>query len=335
MGGWTMRVSVLAGVAVATLTVPLSAQSPSSALNARNRTAVLDSVRSVLRRTYVDADTAALIAAHLTRRQRAGAYDSLTDRRRLAHAITSDVRSINGDKHLMLLDGPPGAAPMMGPPDENFERMVKAANYGLRKVEVLDGNIGYLEVAGFMDGPGAYDAIADALRFLARTNAVIIDVRRNGGGSGQMSHMLFSHFLDAAPRPTIRVRDRRDNTDTTLQSVTAVTGPRRTTVPLYVLTSSYSASAAEEFAFVLQHTGRATIVGARTAGAGHMNEFVDVGNGFHLSVSTTRVSHPATGAEWERVGVTPQVLVESPNALEKALELARAATSPVRPGTDR
>lgn len=329
--GRTMRL-VAVGMLCGAPGVRLVAQSPTAqppigALDERTRATVLDSVRTVLRRSYVDADTARQIIEHLTKRQRAHAYDSITDRARFASMVSADVRALNGDKHLMLMNGNRGPRAALDPSDDRLVAMAKRANYGLRKVEVLDGNIGYLEVAGFLDAPGASEAIADALRFLERTSAIIIDVRRNGGGSGEMSHMLFSHFLGETPVPTIRVRDRRDNTDTIYRSVAVVPGPRRATVPLYVLTSNFSASAAEEFAFVLQHTGRATVVGERTAGAGHMNDIVEIGNGFQFSVSTTRVSHPSTGAEWERVGVTPQVVVEAPRALEKAIELARAAVS--------
>jgi hypothetical protein len=365
---------------VATLVTAAAApaqQAPPAGLSAKARTAVLDSVRKLLRSTYVDADTGRMIAAQLSARQTAHAYDSLTIATRFASAVTGDLRSINHDKHLVLIaprpqqgaptPGDPGSGPqivmMQGPPAGGAapagppmtvpagapvpmaggggeprvvmmqgpdEASAARRNFGLRKVEVLDGNIGYLEVAGFEAAPGVDAAIGDALRLLERTDAIIIDVRRNGGGSGEMSHMLFSHFLPATPTPTIRVRDRTDGTDTILTSVANVTGPRRTTVPLYVLTSSHSASAAEEFAFVLRNKGRATIVGERTAGAGHMNQIIDVGYGFRFSVSYTRVSDPVTGAEWEQVGVTPTIATDAASALDVALQHARRSVAQAR-----
>lgn len=363
---------------------PVTAQPPAAApLTAKARAAVLDSVRAILVRTYVDADTGRQIADYLAQRQRANAYDSLSDAARFAEAVVADLRSINHDKHLGLMlqrpgmgphggagmgpgprivisggpdqpraagpvaqpgTGPlptPGASPVpamapggpvievvAGTGDDAMTQMARRANFGLRKVEILDGNIGYLEVAGFDGAPGADAAIGDALRFLERTDAIIIDVRRNGGGSGEMSHMLFSHFLGAAPVPTIRVRDRSVGEDVTLTSIAAITGPRRTSVPLYVLTSNFSASAAEEFAFVLKNHKRATIVGARTAGAGHMNQIIDVGHGFRFSVSYTRVSDPVTGKEWEQVGVAPDIETPSSNALEVAHQHALRSVPP-------
>ncbi len=371
--------SLLALVGMLATVVPAAAQPvPPAGLSVKARTAVLDSVRTVLRSTYVDADTGRMIATRLSARQSAHAYDSLTHAARFASAVTGDLRSINHDKHLVLIaprppagvatpgdpgsgpqvvimQGPaPGGAAAVGPPMATpggvptpppgggaEPRVVvmhgpdaaSAArrNFGLRKVEVLDGNIGYLDVAAFEGAPGADAAIGDALRLLERTDAIIIDVRRNGGGSGEMSHMLFSHFLPATPVPTIRVRDRTDGSDTILTSVVNVTGPRRTAVPLYVLTSRFSASAAEEFAFVLRNKGRATIVGERTAGAGHMNQIIDVGYGFRFSVSYTRVSDPVTGAEWEQVGVTPTIATDAASALDVAVQDARRTLAQSRP----
>lgn len=207
--------------------------------------------------------------------------------------------------------------PVMIQAPANMERLI---NNGLRKVEILPGNIGYLLVDEFAGSESMATAIAGALRFLEHSDAIIVDVRNNRGGQGEMSHMLFSHFLAAKPVPTIRVRDRLRGTDEILDSDSIVPGPRRTDVPLYVLTSRATVSAAEEFAFVLRRLGRATLVGERTLGAGHMNAISDIGNGFKVSVSFARVSDPVTGAEWERVGVQPTV--EAPPA--KALDVAHA-----------
>jgi hypothetical protein len=104
-------------------------------------------------------------------------------------------------------------------------------------------------------------------------------------------------------------------------------------VPLYVLTSRRTGSAAEEFSFVLHNLKRATLVGERTAGAGHMVDFVDVPDGFTLGVSITRVSDPRTGAEWEAVGVPVDKAVDADRALSVAQQdalhlLADRATDP-------
>src|SRR5262249_8376863 len=177
--------------------------------------------------------------------------------------------------------------------------------------------------------------MAAALRFLERTDAMIIDVRRNPGGSGVMSHLLFSHFLPAESVPTIRVKSRAAPEPEIRHSVVDVPGPRRPQVPLYVLTSRRTGSAAEEFSFVLHNLHRATLVGERTAGAGHMVNFVDVPQGFVLGVSITRVSDPKTGAEWEAVGVPVDKAVDADRALTVAQQDALHLLPDRAPDPDR
>ena len=257
-------------------------------LDKKLRSDIIEGTCAELERTYVEADTARLIANVLRRRLKSGAYDKLTDRNEFAQAVTTDLRSLNGDLHLSLRPGsiPTGAAErrVVGGPDSSggavpaggqpvvVRRVAGGANgrpipglpdarehnFGLERAEILPGNVGYLEVTGFNEAPGYEDAMAAALRFLERTDAMIIDVRRNGGGSGVMSHMLFSHFLPADSIPTIRVKSRSTPEPELRRSIVDVPGPRRPDVPLYVLTSRNTGSAAEEFSFVLHNLKRAT-----------------------------------------------------------------------------
>ena len=293
-----------------------SAQSPAPAvprLTAVVRAAVIDSAVARLERTYVEADTARLIGSVLQGQREAGAYTKADNPAQFAELVTRDLRSLNGDLHLSLryLPNPSPGGTTGLPSDPRF------LNFGMGKAEILDGNIGYLEITGFLGG-NYQDAVVDALRFLSRTDALIIDVRRNGGGSGEMSHFIFSHFLGAEPVPTIQVRGRASAEPVVRHSLASVPGPRRPEVPLFVLTSQATGSAAEEFSFVLKNRKRATIVGTRTAGAGHMVTFVPVGNGFVMGLSITRVSDPLTGKEWEQVGVQPDLAVPAESALAEA-----------------
>lgn len=320
---------------------------PDAPLDPRAAGEVLDSLVAYMERTYVSRDTAQLIARHLRERARAGAYAAAESPARFAELVTSDMRAINDDLHLSLRFAPAGAASMGRPGPRGVEggpgpapggeapppptaeqvrrnpslRAARRQNYGLTRLEILPGNVGYLEISGFMGAPGADQTIAHALRFLEATDAIVIDLRRNGGGSGIMSHLVLSHFLDANPVPTIRVVNPAADRTTEMKSFATVPGPRRADVPLYLLTSRRTASAAEEFSSVLKSLGRATIVGDRTAGAGHMVAAFNAGHGFVASISFTRVTDARTGAEWERVGVQPDVRVDP----ELALQAAHAA----------
>ena len=217
-------------------------------------------------------------------------------------------------------DGPGRRAPSPAA-IENARR----THFALGRVDVLPGNVGYFDVRGFLDAPEARDAVVAALRYLESTDAVIIDLRRNGGGSPNAVNFLISHFTGADTLASLTVRNRSGNESFTRYTLASVPGPRRPAVPLYVLTSGLTASAGEDCAFVLKNLGRATLVGAVTAGAGHNNATLASGHGFGTSISFTRVMDPRTAKEWERVGVQPDVAVPQERALAVAHSLALKA----------
>ena len=279
-------------------------------LSAAVRSAVLDAVVARLESTYVDVEAAPSIVKAVRARQAALAYDAIVNPAQFSEAVTRDLRSVNGDLHLGLRyakENP--AAPRRGPFGDP-----RLLNFGMGRAEILDGNVGYLEITGFTGGEYE-DAVVDALRFLSRTDAVILDLRRNGGGASDMSHFIFSHFLGATPVPTIDVRSRTSPEPNRRMSLAEAPGPRRPETPLFLLTSQGTGSAAEEFCFVLKNLRRATLVGRRTAGAGRMVAQLPVGHGFTASISVTRVSDPVSGREWEQVGVEPDIAVAPEQAL--------------------
>lgn len=306
------------------------------------RRAVIDTITQLLERHYVDADTGKLIARMLSNLAKTGAYDAIDDPYRFAEMVTADLRSVNGDKHLMVQydpartaarPGPEGirmrAGPGEQPPRREFPPEVIArnrrVNFALGRAEVLAGNIGYLEIRGFNGMEEAKGAVIDALRYLQYTDAMIFDLRRNGGGSAELVNFIISHFTGPDTLASLTVTNRSGGEKFTRYTLATVPGPRRTDVPLYVLTSGFTASAGEDFCFVLKNLGRATIVGQPTAGAGHNNALLDAGHGFAVSVSFTRVADPKTGAEWERIGVQPDVKVDQADALLAAQSLALKA----------
>jgi hypothetical protein len=210
---------------------------------------------------------------------------------------------------------------------------MRRRNFSLPRAERLDGNVGYLEITAFEGSEEARDAAAAALAFLGRTDALILDVRRAPGGSGEMTEFLASWFL---PDSTLLMQFYDRLADASTESyTTSVPGPKRLDVPLYVLTSGASASAAEALPFMLQARGRATVVGERTAGAGFRNWFFPAPAELAVSISIGRPSAPGTNRGWERVGVQPDVAVPAAQARAVAhahalRALEGAATEPRR-----
>jgi hypothetical protein len=296
-------------------------------LTANVRREVVDTVASQVERAYVDADTGRLIANRVRDRLRAGAYDTVVDPIRLSQLLTTDLRSVNHDLHLSVAynaGGGPGGGRAGGPPPF----LSKSQHFALGRVDVLPGNIGYMEINGFSVEPAARDAIVGALTYLQTTDAMIIDLRRNRGGDGNLVNFLISHFTGPDTLASVNVKFRNSNRSYTRYTLASVPGPRRADVPLYILTSRATGSAGEDCAFVLKNLKRATIIGDRTAGAGHNVSGVPSGHGFQTNISFSRVSDPKTGKEWEQVGVQPDVKADVPTALDVAQSMAlKAAVS--------
>jgi C-terminal processing protease CtpA/Prc len=191
-------------------------------------------------------------------------------------------------------------------------------NYGLERVERLSGNVGYLEIRSFDFEMAALDStLSAAMNFLANTDALIIDVRRNGGGDPVMVAAVCSYLLP--PNRLInkfywRPQNRWDEFRTS-----AVTGRHYgTTRPVYVLTSDQTFSGAEEFAYDVQTQRRGVVVGDTTAGGAHPGGMRRVTEHFGVWIPSGRAVNPVTGTNWEGTGVRPEVPVGASEALRTA-----------------
>ncbi len=218
-----------------------------------------------------------------------------------------------------------------GPSEEQLKRMRESAalrNFGFKKVERLGaGGVGLLELEGFMPAEMIGDTAAAAMSFLANNDAVIIDLRKNGGGSPDAVILLCSYFFDEATHlNSIYSRD----TDTTRQywSHPVVPGKKLIGKDVYVLTSNRTFSAAEEFTYNLQSQKRATIVGETTGGGAHPTRGFRVSDHFGVGVPFARSINPVTKTNWEGTGVKPDVAVPADQALLTAqlMALKKAAT---------
>ena len=291
---------------------------------------VVDSVARVTEQNYVFADTGRMVADYLRKQLRDGAYRSVVELAQLADRLTTDMQAVNSDRHLYVTYGggsgsPSDAGPVrqvvirrageVSPPDVWAQR----ANYDFNSLQRLAGNVGYLSVFQ-LSSRGAEEAFAvvdAAMAFLERVDAVIIDLRRTVGGEPRMSDYLASYFFGAEPVPTLNSYSRRMNR-TIERTTVPVKGKRRPDIPVYVLVGKGTASGTEDFAFVMKQSGRGTLVGGRTAGAGRLTRMYPFGNGFVASVSGGRTYDPRTGKEWERVGIEPDVASSDDDALATA-----------------
>ncbi len=193
----------------------------------------------------------------------------------------------------------------------------------MQTVERLDGNIGYVELRAFFpaEAPGAGDAAAAAMRLLAHTGALIIDLRRNHGGDPSMVALLSSYLFSESVHLNSLYWRANDFTQQ-FWTFPYVPGPRFVDKPVYVLTSGETFSGAEEFTYNLKNLKRATIVGETTGGGAHPGDDFPITPHFGVWVPTGRAVNPITGTNWEGTGVAPDIRVPADEALDVAYAAA-------------
>lgn len=306
---------------------PLLAQQ-TPALSASEKTEVIETVSRLLNEKYVFPDKAKAMGAFLQQRHKEKAYQSITDYRALAHALAKDLQTAHQDLHLGLYYAPQQVENIRrrqsdpGMLQEEL-RLAQEDNFGFVRVEVLPGNIGYLDFRQFYPvSDAAKSTVAAAMRFIENTEAVIVDLRKNIGGEPDMVQLLISYFLDEKPVHYNTIFNRITNTTQDYYSLARVDGKKRPGVDLYVLTSEKSFSAAEEFTYDLKNLKRATIIGETTTGGAHPTEQFVVNDYLVLNIPYERAINPFTKTNWEGTGITPDVKIAAENALEHAQLLA-------------
>ena len=279
---------------------------------------IVKQVCADLERIYVYAEDARTMANLLRANLQRGAYDDVSSLAGFTERLTQDLRSIRADLHLEVSVVEETASPDEAGVDHHDPEYLRRRNYQLRRVEVLDGNVGYLALDGFAGDEGAGSAGVAAMNFLAHADALIIDLRENGGGGIAMIQLLMSYLHDGREQLS-GIYIRESNTDLQFWTHGFVTGPRLAEVPVWVLVSERTFSAAEAFAYDIKHMGRGTIVGEVTRGGAHPVRNVDYPElRITVRVPFARAVSPVTGGNWEGVGVQPDLPVPADRALAAA-----------------
>jgi hypothetical protein len=302
---------------------PTHTYSDEATLRPALRGDVLEAIASALEQQYVLPERVPAILKALRDAQASGRYDT-SDPNTFAARVSEDIREAGNDGHLYLQYDPErfaaaneakqDASPAGNALEAMLTRRARRTHYGLSEQRLLPGNIRYLKISAFdwveHETASAYD---DAMRFLKGGDAVIIDVRGNGGGSHDAVRYVLSHFMPPGQLLISFVEAGKEPE----QSFTLGELPagRMIGKPLYVLIDGGVGSAAEEFAYSVQQFGLGRLVGETTAGGANVNSFVPIPPGFLLSVSVGRPVHPVSGGNWEGVGVEPHVPSASPAAL--------------------
>jgi hypothetical protein len=295
---------------------------------------------SLLRANYVFPDVAEQAATAVEARLAAGEYDNL-DEITLTELVTRHLQEITGDKHLGLRlgggpppdrgpgPGGPGGPGLRPGPDETepknhearrlaMRQMGRLDNFGIRRVERLDGNVGYLDVRRVAVPANAGPAICAAMELVAGTYALILDLRHNGGGSPEGVLFWCSYLLEEKPTHLNDIYHADTGETRQFWALPYVPGTRYVERPVYVLTSSRTFSGGEEFCYNLQALGRAELIGETTGGGAHPTRGFPISRAVMIGIPFARSINPVTGTNWQGTGVIPDVAVPEAEAYDVA-----------------
>lgn len=297
----------------------MSAMLSMSALASERPTNIrlVDELAEIIESNYVLTKNITAIQHDLTQLAAQPEFAGMHDNDAVASELTRVLQQ--HDKHFTVqYYVPSDSAPNRANKESWFSRLQRQ-NSGFKRVEILDGNIGYLDIRGFDNvTDNSEQTVQSAMQFIARTDAVIIDLRANGGGSAEMVQRISSYFLPADTHlNSFYHRPSQSQSEFRTQSI--LNPHFDGEIPLYVLISANTFSAAEEFAYNLKHLKRATVIGEPSKGGANPWQWFSLSANFRAAIPVSMAINPITGTNWEGVGVRPHIQVAAKDALQRAL----------------
>jgi hypothetical protein len=314
------------------------------ALDGAKKQAIVDEIASLLNKNYIFAETAKKMEERVRGRLKNGDYDTYPGAEEFARAVSQDLLAVSKDRHLGFAFNPEAAANIRRLNSRSEDEARKARefqlqaarrdNFGFQKVEHLRGNIGYIDFRAFQSPDQAGATAVAAMNFLAYCDAIIVDLRQNGGGDPAQIQLISSYFF----REPAHLNDlyyRAADTTENYWTLPYVPGPKPVDADLYILTSSRTFSGAEEFTYNMKNLKRATVIGETTGGGAHPTNAMIVQDDYILRVPVGRAINPVSKTNWEGTGVAPDVPVPAAQAYDRAYtlaveKLAAKATEPQR-----
>jgi C-terminal processing protease CtpA/Prc len=306
-------------------------------LSKQEKESVINGIKQGIESDYVFIEKVGALNSAIDDFYESGKYDNIDNYNAFAQVLTDDLVAFTKDKHFAIGYNPKFVAAMRerreraNTPSENqiVEQTIDwnwwyglQDNLGFKKVEVLDGNIGYIQITFFQPIDWTQSIIDATMSFVTNTDALIIDLTNNGGGYSPADSYLGSYFFNDKPSLWMSGYSRGAEEASSTYTNQTIGGPRYLDKPVYILVSDKSFSLAEQFSYSMKHYGKATIVGVTTSGASHSINVVDVNDNFILQVPNSYSKHPITESNWEGVGVIPHVKTTADSALDEAYLMA-------------
>ena len=281
---------------------------------------VVNKLADLMNENYVYPDKGKAMHDLIKSNLKKGDYDSFSDERSFATRLDKDLKSIINDKHIRVRFDPVRIEKIRNGSRTGGRSVTD--NFGFEKVEVKDG-IGYLDLRGFYEIRFAKDVAKSAMEKLMQAHAIIIDLRKNSGGSPSMIRYICSYLFGDDP---VHINDfywRPNDRYTASWTNPEFASIRKPDIPVFVLTSSYTFSAAEEFTYDLKNLKRATIIGETTGGGAHPGGPMLIDENFLVNVPQGRAINPISKTNWEGVGVEPDIEMPADEALKEAMKKAK------------
>ena len=294
-------------------------------LRKEEKAKLLEKIKIELINSYIIESTAKEMVSYLDEKIKSGQYEGIKNGEDFAFVVTSDLRKVSKDLHLGLIYS---EKPIQSESEEDvseeiwLKNFLQSNGYGIQQKEILEGNIGYLQIPFFGPIAQCADSLFEAMEFVAETDALIIDLREcRGSLDPDMIPLLCGYFFEK-PVHLFDFENREKNTIRQMWSAAYVPGKRYHDKPIYVLTSGRTFSGGEELAYDLKHLDKAIIVGQVTKGGAQPNYPVYLNEHFVITMPKERSVNAVTKTNWEQIGVKPTIETDAIRALPRAHQLA-------------
>lgn len=298
-----------------------------------NKKQIIDSLYKKLEEYYIQPKANAAINKKLNENLKKGLYKNILTPNEFALKLSTDLVDASKDLHFRVMYDPSWAESQKNIKEKVTQQKIKAEelaeakkkNFGFVQSKILEGNIGYLEFNYFEDPAIASETAASTMQFLSNTDALIIDLRKNNGGVMEMGQFISSYFFSNKELPLYKYyyyEEKRKKIEREMWLLPSVPGKRLDEIPIYILTSGGTFSAAEWMTYSLQNLKRAIIVGEKTAGGAHPITRTVLADGLSVNIPFGEVKDPITNMDFEGKGVMPDVLCKSEEAVNTSHLLA-------------
>jgi hypothetical protein len=292
------------------------------ALDDAARHAVVEWIAREIKTHYIFPVVGSQMIVEIREHALRGDYNAITDGDQFAQTVTNDLRAVSHDLHLMIFFG---RGPMMGPPPARADVLasIRAVNFGFGAIERLEPNIARVVINGFVPVDYAREGVGELMTQVADADALIVDLRDNGGGDPDTVAFVASYLFDSTPMHVNDMFLRDEGVTLPSWTLRDLSGRRfGAKKPVFVLTSRRTISGGEELAYDLQSIHRAKVIGETTAGAANAGFVHALNARFAMFVPGASPINPYTKSNWEGKGVEPDVKVAADRAMDVAKKMA-------------